>query len=458
MAELFEKGEFSYGDLIKANFGVRSPNGLDVADGDVLDQSSIKLTNLLHDRKHWVSAHKSGFSLSMNGLVGIASGAAMLYTGGFSLLAQIIIPIVAGEAAGLSAAAVMGLFGLGGSVDPCTKDLTISYNPAMKLANVFFGKANVYSDGDTLAHEGLHIGSKISDNAGISNDFDVNKVVDTDAKTPFGQYLAREMEVNARIYTILSRAYMASDKMPVSRPELYACLEAQGLSIPESLIESMSADDEFIKARDFYAAHKSRLMEVRDNQGVGEIKDLLKSMTPEQQQKFWIDELPRLYGNTLELLGDKRGGMRMGFPFNQRRRELFLVSCVNAKEYTKKTRDAYLVRAQVLANQMEKHEALGLLATVINQSEADQSKGIKSIGLNSGYSNTPREYAIQALLRRGDITEEDIKAMPVRTVRTSHSKDTTPADFKTFAIAFLKTGREHLTVAQSKREISLPAA
>ncbi len=135
-------------------------------------------------------------------------------------------------------------------------------------------------------------------------------------------YLSSNVEVQARMHEIMSQAYAEWERMPVTKTEFFAAMHHTGMKLPPSIIENMeSTDAGRVALLDFKLGEL-----VKDS--VKRPVDLLNNVYDYAHNCYadiilWNDVYPVLYGNLLELYGDKLGRERMGL--GQSPRNAFLV-------------------------------------------------------------------------------------------------------------------------------------
>ncbi len=199
------------------------------------------------------------------------------------------------------------------------KERDIHIHEVLGLARIF-NKSSDYL-ANTISHEHLHILQWDDYRSSLASSLQnkryaiVSQLKETDL---FLNYLSDECEFQARLHTILVNAYQQHGIMPANNHELWAALLSQGIEIPASLTKQIDQDllQKFKTDNDFIEFNS-------DKQAVREINRLTKSLKEENISEFWLDTVPRIYGDMLELYGDKYGSIRMGHSHNVQFRELF---------------------------------------------------------------------------------------------------------------------------------------
>lgn len=136
-----------------------------------------------------------------------------------------------------------------------------------------------------------------------------------DSKT--SQYLIREQEIQARMHEILTCGYASWQRMPANKIELWACMDQMGVDLPHSIWRKLRRDENGIQAmKDFSCSGWMRHQLYRQVDGINKVHSYLS--LPEHQERFWHRAMPAIYGNLLELYGDRLGRERMEAGMNPR--------------------------------------------------------------------------------------------------------------------------------------------
>jgi hypothetical protein len=119
------------------------------------------------------------------------------------------------------------------------------------------------------------------------------------------RYLREGIEIQARIHQIIIDGYPRWGKVPANRDEFYAAMKNAGCKLPpeiEKHLEDLPANS---SAKSFLSCAKGTCYKVEE---IDEVND---SFNKEGQAEFWNKVMPALYGDLIELYGDKLGGKRM---------------------------------------------------------------------------------------------------------------------------------------------------
>lgn len=127
--------------------------------------------------------------------------------------------------------------------------------------------------------------------------------------------LADGNHLQSALHTMLSNGYREWGQMPVDTTQFWAALESLGAKLPEFAESELSMTTRGTAARKafFKVLNPSKLTTVYI-QELNQLKFTLKSN--DAKADLWDELLPRLYGNLLELYGDRLGRERMGYGKN----------------------------------------------------------------------------------------------------------------------------------------------
>lgn len=127
-------------------------------------------------------------------------------------------------------------------------------------------------------------------------------------------YLSRECEIQARMDEVMMEGYASWQKMPTTRLELWAALESAGMDLPRSVRRELRSEDGRQARRDFRMSGRAQENVAHVVKQLSQAEGL--AIFTEDKDKFWHGAVPRIYGNLIELYGDTEGRARMGLGTN----------------------------------------------------------------------------------------------------------------------------------------------
>lgn len=131
------------------------------------------------------------------------------------------------------------------------------------------------------------------------------------------KYLTQDHEIQARMHEILTAGYCSWGKMPASKLELHAAFYACGAELSGEALHSLHSTEEGRKAvKEFQL---SPIIKRQVGFRIQELNDVTAyALTREARDNLWQHAIPGLYGNMLELYGDSLGRERMDLGANRR--------------------------------------------------------------------------------------------------------------------------------------------
>lgn len=245
----------------------------------------------------------------------------------------------------LGAMAVAHLMSVKGYVksmwDPQNVYINDIYAAMRYLDRAHEGTAN------TIAHEGWHSTQAHDGQVSLSSALDDNR---NGIKTYFPQdmskwlkYLTHEAELAARLFTVLSNAYVQHGTYPRNKYELWACLISQGMTPPQGVLKIMHDNyecPECVGAMREYPSVQHYIENYSDKDAVNNLNDVDEGMATEHQRlKIWASVYPWIYGDIIEVMGDRLGHARMGHTHNIQLREIFMKEASEHARTDKKKED-----------------------------------------------------------------------------------------------------------------------
>lgn len=121
--------------------------------------------------------------------------------------------------------------------------------------------------------------------------------------------------LQATLHTMLSNGYREWGQMPVNITQFWAALESLGAKLPQFAENELSMTTRGAEARaTFFKVQNPSGKTTAYIQELNKLQTTLKSY--DAKADLWNELLPRLYGNLLELYGDRLGRERMGYGKN----------------------------------------------------------------------------------------------------------------------------------------------
>lgn len=136
-------------------------------------------------------------------------------------------------------------------------------------------------------------------------------------------YLAKNVEIEARMHEIISNAYHEWERMPVTQNEFFAGMHHAGMKVPKNILDELESTKDGQEALENFKLGKT----VKD--AVKRPVNLLNQVQKYAEicgndEEIWRENNTLLYGHLLELYGDIKGRARMGFEENPREAFIFL--------------------------------------------------------------------------------------------------------------------------------------
>ena len=130
-------------------------------------------------------------------------------------------------------------------------------------------------------------------------------------------YLASDLEMRARVHEILTHGQIVWDAMPADRTELYAALHNLGVKTPPHIQDNLYTSSEGQAALEKFRGDDSNLR-LRTAMKVSELNRVYDYAGSSPRRAMLLDQAyPGLYGELLEYYGDKEGRKRMGLDDGQ---------------------------------------------------------------------------------------------------------------------------------------------
>ena len=193
-----------------------------------------------------------------------------------------------------------------------------------------------------LTHEFKHVVQGRDQAESLSSAFDGDrlgiKLMLKDKISTYKKYLAEEYEIQARLHTTMVGVYHQFAKMPTNYYELMAALHSQGIKLHQSVLNELGTTRPGIKAMALYVPDKALFERYADQTAVDNLNCVLGAIKEDSLLDFNRRVLPFIYGDMLELYGDRLGHKRMGHSHNIQLREVFYKSAEDYRYESEKLR------------------------------------------------------------------------------------------------------------------------
>lgn len=242
-----------------------------------------------------------------------------------------------------------------------------------------------------------------------------DKKMERKSLSRISDYLSKEDEIQARMHEVIATGYALWMRMPRTKIQLWAALHNMGLDTPKHIRKILHGTDEGKEALKMF--HVTRPMRPYLRETTKQLNAVYDYATlPERRALLWDEAYPALYGNLLELYGDKLGRERMGLGKNPAETKKIIQQLQKGALAPDSQQISFAV-ASLPASQSEV-----LITAIINK-------------FSEGDSNSPAAFeVIRSLLKRADV--QDFLNKP----RTYHRYD--GGNFQNALIRALIRGHE----------------
>jgi len=255
------------------------------------------------------------------------------------------------------------ILSLGGFVKT-SKPNTIHVN------DIWAGLRYINPESETLAniisHEHWHVIQNQDRKVSLSSALDERIKLDEmfhEKPSRFVRYLSDEAELQARMHTILANAYHQHGVMPVTKHELWAVMASQGLEVPAEVQRLARTNKACAQAFARFDKNEDFLEDHSDKSAVGDLDKVGKAIHQDKLFRFWDVVMPKLYGDMLELYGDRLGSRRMGETHNIQLREIFMKAAQDHAKGESRFTNAH--KMQKAARMMDRFDARELIEDII---------------------------------------------------------------------------------------------
>ncbi|HPF78078.1 MAG TPA: hypothetical protein PLF01_02190 [Alphaproteobacteria bacterium] len=394
---MYARGHANSLDILKADFVHWPPNGIDVVHAPDID---VNFRSIFSTSEGWKRLIPSFNSL-------------MITTSLFKSH-----PIAATLFWAISTTARVAE--LGGFIDPARSNTTIFLNDFYRLFTFTQGGRRFLSQ--IITHEFKHIVQARDKQESLSSSLDNNRLGIAsyleDKPDEHVKYLSEECELQARLHTMMVGLYHQFEKLPSNRDEFYAALASQGINVPETFLSIAERTSQGREALSFYQRDDALFARYADTSAVKDLNKVFDALTPERKIKFWSRVMPFIYGDMLELYGDRLGHKRMGHSHNIQLREVFYRAGEEYRTQGKELEKKTIVTADELAA-VKKHFDLAL--DVVRKMSRDDAV---DLGCKILRGDLYHEYGKAACVtyRKGGLGEAAVKTIWSRADITSRDK------------------------------------
>lgn len=299
---LYEQGEATALQMLDADFNGFPPKGLDIVNPPRMNMSFRSVFSHPHFYVMTMNPFKISTLLTF-GVLGLLKGA-IAY----------------------SAIVAVRMASICGFVMPGVRPRTIHINPLWAFKRKTKNGAETLSN--IQSHESKHVyqvydGEESLSSAVLQDRHKVEAFLKEDESSRYNLYLAAEAEIQARLHTVIVNAYQQAGIMPTCKQTLIAALYSQGIDIPQKIITKMQSTMTGVQALEQYPRCHDFIEGYSDKRTVHNMNKLAKAIMPEHTEFFWTIIIPRIYGDSIEILGDRQGMKRMGHTHNIQMREIF---------------------------------------------------------------------------------------------------------------------------------------
>ncbi len=304
---LYNQGHASADTFLRAAFGGALPRNLDIVN---VPEYNLEFKNAASDPLFYLSAAFRAFADHW-GKLGV------MY---FLNMPRMAIGLAAGAVA-------LSLVSIRGYVRPGLHPERVHINDIWAAVRLFDKDNEGFAN--TVAHEGWHTAQAYDDRVSLSSAFHENRhgmrMLFPKEMSRWLKYLSSEAELGARMFTVVSNAYVQHGVMPLTKHELWGCLISQGLEAPHGVLAR--AQDNAACARAFhkFPTVDQYVQDHADRSAANNLNDVTDGMDNDAARfKLWDQVLPWVYGDILEVMGDRYGHKRMGHGHNIQLREIFM--------------------------------------------------------------------------------------------------------------------------------------
>lgn len=395
---MYAKGHVNSLDLLRTDFGHWPPNGLDIVRPPNIDIKFRSMFGTVYGLSRFIPSLTSIYLIST-------------FFKSYPISTVIFTALT-------TAARVMSL---GGFVKQ--GESTIFLNDMYRAFGQTQGGRRYLSH--IISHEFKHVVQGRDREESMSSAFDgdrleIKGMLIEDA-SKHQKYLAEEYEIQARLHTLMVGAYHQFEKMPTSYAELIAVLYSQGMYLPKVVVREVRETEEGKKAFSFFKTDKDLLDRYADKDAIKYLSEVIKAVSPWKRKMFCQDVLSFIYGDMLELYGDRLGHKRMGHTHNIQLREVFYKSAKNYEADKRvlseklivepaeiETMENYFKEAVAVVGKMEKEDAVDLGCNILRGDIYFEYGGAACVTYKK---NGVGEATIKEIWARSDITAKDKRLM-----------------------------------------------
>lgn len=302
--QLLARGHATMDELLEASYGEWPPKGLDIIDGN---EQRVKFVSLLGMRKLDIKNPLEAFRTMREELNNIAGRARMQGPREIAInsISGILKPLLAGRsniASVLGHEAVHILQGdhFWRAEDIFDKDDALDIRNRLSdtrsnmLANVLFRKENLLPDVDLESDTDMPLSINLA-------------------------YQSKGIEIQARIHQLMADGYQHWGVMPTTAPEVQISMMNMGLIFPDAWRDKLRAMPDFEEISEKFK-YKPESASRHARNAMNSINYLqMNTLTEQGRTTFCAFGIPLLYGDLLEMYGDRYGCERFSHMVNRNR-------------------------------------------------------------------------------------------------------------------------------------------
>jgi len=130
-------------------------------------------------------------------------------------------------------------------------------------------------------------------------------------------YCKQGIEIQARLHETLTMGYASWGRMPQNKMEFFLAMESLGFKLPKTIKCAITHHPERKKLKKTFHIGKKHQWAYSLQPAVHETKLVISNLTKQGRENFWLHAMPRLYGELIEMYGDKLGRKRLGLGPNE---------------------------------------------------------------------------------------------------------------------------------------------
>gem|GEM_PF-1476921 len=130
-------------------------------------------------------------------------------------------------------------------------------------------------------------------------------------------YLKQGIEVQARLHEALILGYSSWDRLPKNRDEFFFAMKSLGFRLPSTITNALDNHPDKTALKKSFPDYEGKKSEKPPYSAIYQIKHMVSKLTKAGRENFWHKAMPLLYGELIEMYGDRLGRERMGLGSNE---------------------------------------------------------------------------------------------------------------------------------------------